>query len=224
MLTAWNDLMYSIICNNRQAILDVIDQEDKKEKALSIYESLIQDVKQQPWLADFEGRYRRFWVMRGVGIGFYPPYFQALKTACAQPADIGQLCTSLLPFSTRKKKGTQQIIQTLQFSFPTKLCHTADPHLPIYDVRVARFYLFQEPSSSLPSSVRIAGYVGFYDFLKNEYSRVLTHNLLKPAIDDFRKRFKPKQHTDEKIIDWLIWAFIDWADKGALLKGQIPYA
>jgi hypothetical protein len=67
------------------------------------------------------------------------------------------------------------------------------------------------------------GYVEFYKFLKNEYSRVLANNLLKPAIDDFKNRFKTKQHTDEKIIDWLIWAFIEWADRGALLREQIPY-
>jgi hypothetical protein len=111
----------------------------------------------------------------------------------------------------------------LQFSYPTKLCHMVSPKLPIYDSRVARFYLFQEPSTHWPLPTRITAYVAFHDFLRNEYARILSGNLLKPAIDGFRQRFNPKQHTDEKIIDWLIWAFIDWVDSGALLNGQVVY-
>lgn len=219
--------MYSIICNNRQAILDVIDQEDKKSQALSKYEWLVQNVKQVPWPVrngySFESTYADFWVFRGVTGAFKTEYFKELIAACNQPPTLEQLCTALCPFATRTGK-TGQTIQTLQFSFPTKLCHTVDPHLPIYDVRVARFYLFQEPDLKLALPTRIKGYVEFYDFLKDEYLRVLTHNLLKPAIDDFRQRFNPQQHTDEKIIDWLIWAFIGWADNGALVRGRIVYA
>jgi hypothetical protein len=198
--------MYSIICKNRQAILDVIDQENKQTKALSTYESLIQEGKQQPWSTDFEGRYRRFWTMRGMGAGFYPPYFQALKAACTQAPSISQLCTNFLPISMRKKKGTQQTIQTVQFSFPTKLCHTADPRLPIYDERVARFYLFQEPSTTLSPSLRINW---ICCVLRLPKERILACSgaqpAKRPAIDDFKNRFTPKQHTDEKIIDWRIW-------------------
>jgi hypothetical protein len=31
---------------------------------------------------------------------------------------------------------------------------------------------------------------------------------LAKSILEFRKRFKPEGHTDEKIIDWLIWKFV----------------
>jgi hypothetical protein len=30
-------------------------------------------------------------------------------------------------------------------------------------------------------------------------------------------------HSDEKIVDWLIWALVGLADGGALLKEQISY-
>jgi hypothetical protein len=46
---------------------------------------------------------------------------------------------------------------------------------------------------------------------------------LATAIAEFRQRFNPQQHTDEKIIDWLVWKFVALADKGALLNGQIVY-
>jgi len=212
MLEDWNDLMYSIICRNQKAILNGIRQSDDVDE----YEWLIKTVSSQSWPADFEGRYKAFWVMGRVSGGYYPPYFQALGAARTQPPNLGQLCRALYPFSTRKKKNSQQTIQTLQFSYPTKLCHMVNANLPIYDTRVARFYLFQEPSTDWPFPTRINAYVAFYGFLKNEYARILNRNLLKPAIDAFKQKFNPKQHTEEKVIDWLIWKFVDLADKGQI--------
>ncbi len=217
MITPWNDLMYSIICQNQKAILNRIRQ----KRDVDEYAWLIQTVNCQSWPADFEGRYKVFWVMGRVSAGYYTPYFQALRAARTQTPNLGQLCAALCPFATRKKKNSQQTIQTLQFSYPTKLCHMVSPKLPIYDSRVARFYLFQEPSTNWPLPIRVSAYVAFHDFLRSEYARILSGNLLKPAIDGFKQRFNPKEHTDEKIIDWLIWAFTDWVDSGALLKGEV---
>jgi hypothetical protein len=211
--------MYSIIRQNWQAILNRIRQTEEIDK----YESLIQTVKRPPWPGDFQGEYEEFWVIRGVSTSFKASYFdKLLQAVLVQPPNLTQLCAELLRVSTRKKTGGQPI-PTLQFSYPTKLCHTVDRRLPIYDAHVRRFYLFKVPSNDLPQQERIQEYLAFYDFLKNEYARVLCGNLLKPAIDGFRRKFNAPQHTDVKIIDWLIWAFIDWADKGALLNGQIRY-
>ena len=215
MIGAWNDLLYSIICRNQQQILCGI----RKKEDVEEYDWIIRTVRQQPWPWDFEGRYRRFWRMRGVAESFYPPYFEALKTAGSQVPSVGHLCKELLAVSTRKKKKSQETCQTLQFSYPTKLCHTANPKLPIYDTNVAQFYLFQEPSTRFPQPMRIKAYLEFYEFLRGEYARVLKNDLLRPAIDCFKQKFNPKQHSDEKIVDWLIWAFIVWVDSGALLNG-----
>jgi len=211
--------MYSIICQNTQAIL----REIRQKEDVNEYDWLIQAVQQQPWPADFESRYRRFWRMRGVAEGFYPPYFQALRLASSQQPNLSALCTTLCRFSTRKKKNSQDTTETLQFSYPAKLCHMINTKLPIYDSFVARFYLFREPSTDLPSQMRINAYVAFYDFLKNEYARILNGNLLKLGIDAFEQGFDPQRHSDEKIVDWLIWGFVRWADTGALLNGQITY-
>ena len=50
------------------------------------------------------------------------------------------------------------------------------------------------------------------------------NGLLAPAIAAFRERFHPQHHTDEKIVDWLIWALVGLADEGALLDGRIVYS
>jgi hypothetical protein len=144
--------MYSVIVQNRDAILKVLEREGKKENAFSKYEWLVQSVRQQPWPtysdgSSFEGVYTSFWVIQGVGSVFRTEYFKRLKAGCNQTPDIAQLCTDLLPLSSRKKKGSEETIQTLQFSFPSKLCHMVNPRFPIYDSNVRRFYLYQEPPS-----------------------------------------------------------------------------
>jgi len=225
MLAPWNNLMYSVIDQNRDAILKVLEREEKNEKALSKYEWLVQSVRQEPWPtysdgSTFEGVYTSFWVIQGVGSAFRTEYFKRLKAGCNQTPEIAQICTDLLPLSTRKKKGSEETIQTLQFSFPSKLCHMLDPHFPIYDSNVQRFYLYQEPPRKLPFKERINGLVAFHSFLIDEYARILTKNLLKEPIEEFKQKFKPQQHSDEKIVDWLIWAFIEWVDEGALRIGS----
>jgi hypothetical protein len=48
--------------------------------------------------------------------------------------------------------------------------------------------------------------------------------LLTSAIREFRAQFKPPNHSDEKIIDWLIWAYGSLLQDGALLSGQVVYS
>jgi hypothetical protein len=91
MITAWNDLMYSIICQNQNVILNRIRQKQDVDE----YDWLIQTIACQPWPADFEGRYRRFFVMGRVSASYYTPYFQALGAARTQTPNLAQLCAAL---------------------------------------------------------------------------------------------------------------------------------
>jgi hypothetical protein len=88
---------------------------------------------------------------------------------------------------------------------------------------VARFFLFQAPPSDRPLRERVDNLTAFYSFLKAEYSRILDGRLLASTIELFRAKLDPKEHTDEKILDWIIWKYIKLADAGALLDGQILY-
>lgn len=104
-----------------------------------------------------------------------------------------------------------------------EVLHTLNPRLPIYDSKMARFFLFEAPSSDRPAPERIGKLITFHAFLEAEYKRVFNDGQLATAIDAFRQRFNPERHTDEKIVDWLIWTFVNLADGGALLNGQIVY-
>ena len=102
--------------------------------------------------------------------------------------------------------------QALQFSFCTKLCHMLNREIPIYDSRIRIFYNFVEPIRELPVVQRIDGYVQFHQFLINEYNRVLNEGLLAPSIQAFRQHLGPQHFTDIKVIDSLIWAFINFQE------------
>lgn len=204
--------MYSVISTFQQTILSSTTSEEVSE-----YDWLRQNLGQAHTTA-YQQRFRGFWAMNRAQLssGFYATYFEFLKTR--KPPTLESLCRELYDSSARRN-GTR----ALQFSFATKLLHTLDPTLPIYDSKVARFFLFEAPSSDRPAPERIGRLTAFHDFLRAEYARVINRRQLATAIDAFRQRFKPQQHTDEKILDWLIWKFVNLADDGALLNGQIVY-
>lgn len=204
--------MYSVICKFRKLIVAAISSQEVAE-----YEWLQQNTAKAR-TPQYQARFRNFWTMNVARLsdGFYASYFGLLSNSATQ--SLTNLCETLHGASLRSDGR-----QTLQFSFATKLRHTLDPHLPIYDSRVARFFLFREPPSDLPLEERISRLMVFYDFLRTEYARVINDGLLVSAVSDFRQQFNPSQHTDEKIIDWLVWAFVGLADNGALLKSEVAY-
>lgn len=204
--------MYSVIRTVQQTIVDSIDPWEVAE-----YDWL-RETTGQSGTASYQQRYKNFWGMNVAQLSspFYTTYFEFLSaTAMPTPTD---LCQILYESSTRRDGR-----QTLQFSFATKLLHTINPRLPIYDSLAARFFLFEAPSSDRPVNERIKKLIEFYDFRGTEYARVIKGGQLTFAIAAFRQQFNPRQHTDEKIIDWLIWALVNLADRGALLTNQIVY-
>jgi hypothetical protein len=142
-------------------------------------------------------------------------YFQQLQAALLNPPSLRSLIATLYA-TPANKKG-----QSNQFSFATKLLHMANPHSPIYDLNVATFYFFEEPDTKK----RVAAWLAFHAFLVQEYSRVLSQELLQQSIQAFRQKFPKEEHafTDERIIDVLIWAYSRLLQKGALTSGQIVY-
>ncbi len=198
--------MYSVVAASQRQILDLISADELKE-----YEWLCEN----PGLAranQYQQRYRSFWGMNRASSAFCRRYFEILEAGTT--GDLPGLLRELENPSMRRN-GTP----TVQFSFATKLLHTRDAQLPLYDSRVARFFLFEPPSGG----DRMPRLIAFYRFLASEYARIINGGHLADAISAFRQRFKPLQHRDEKIIDWLIWAFVGLADDGALLERRIAF-
>ena len=164
---------------------------------------------------EFQSAYRSYWRMNNARQSkrFYSHYF-ALLGECRNSgsADVARIIQQLSEPDCESRG--------LQFSFATKLAHMVDPRLPVYDSFVASFYFYVRPSSKSPAE-RIRNLLSFYDFLRDEYERILRQGLLTASIREFRTtRTIDDAIPDERIIDWLLWAWVSFLNKGAQRRGD----
>ena len=167
---------------------------------------------------EFQRRYRRYWQMNVARLSqrFYSRYFELLaRYSSSQSVDVASLARELSSVDAEDE-------QSLQFSFASKLGHMIDPRLPVYDRFVAAFYFYVAPAGDGKFEARLVELMGFYNFLRHEYARVLGEQLLSGAIQKFRERFTD-DFPDERIVDWLLWAWVSLLRRGAQRQGLLLY-
>ena len=160
---------------------------------------------------DFQRRYRAYWVMNQSRLAqhFYQTYFHLLEQNRNNPeVSIQDICRILYNVAVRGNR------RTIQFSFATKLVHMINRSKPIYDSRVRDFYYLPEAKPKQEFNIRLDNYLRSYDFLCREYERIIRENLLEYSIGIFRHEFKNENFSEIKIIDSLIWSFINLAKQG----------
>lgn len=207
--------MYHLINNHITQILDSINGGH-----ITDYDWLVQNIHQisNPL---YQNRYRTFWRLNAARLSqdYCNIYFQQLQEGLNNnPPQIGVLANDLYQIPTHNNGR-----QSLQFSFCSKLCHMLNRQIPIYDAMIRDFYFFTEPDRNLPVQHRINDCVQFHQFLINEYNRILNQELLAQSIQAFRDHFNPQHFTDIKVIDSLIWAFVNLLRNGGGLEGIIVY-
>jgi hypothetical protein len=191
--------MYYLINRHIQQIQQLIPQSD-----IDGYEYLRQNV-QEAGTAQYQKAYKSYWKLNIARLSpaFYQAYFQLLQDSLNNnPPNIQEITQWLYDISARASDH-----RIIHFSFATKLRHMLDQHSPIYDSRVASFFLFTAPNQHNPRQ-RITEYINFYKFLVNVYGRVLRLGLLAHSIDSFRQQLNTQNFSDEKIIDSLIFYFV----------------
>jgi len=169
--------------------------------------------------AAFQKSYRRYWRMNAARLpeSFYARYFKVL----AQCQGRGHADVATVARTISDAEGENH---GLQFSFATKLAHMVDPHVPVFDSFVANFYFFAVPSRNRPFEDRLASLLEFHAFLSREYARVIRLRLLAPAIDQLRSQCELESTVpDERLVDWLIWAWVSLLRGGAQVHGQALY-
>ncbi len=102
-----------------------------------------------------------------------------------------------------------------QFSFVTKLVHTLNPDMPIYDKMIGQFYLFPDISEIPNWDKKLFLAEKIYDFLKIEYQRIKDERLLVTAIEALNQfltkmGIPPNDISETKKIDSLIWAWVSF--------------
>ena len=163
----------------------------------------------------YQKSYRGFWKLRFPHVGYCTAYFTHLEREKNNPLiSPYAVCVALTHVSIG-----------LQFSFATKFVHMANPHTPVYDEMVRQFYCLPKAPSKSPYMNKLAHYMTSYNFLIAEYQRIITNHLLDPAIAAFRRRFpSAATHTDERVIDWLVWQFVNLANDGHFRTGPFQHS
>jgi hypothetical protein len=213
--------MYDLINAHIQDVLETIRED---EKFVTEYDWLVEKLHKVAE-SDYQARYRNYWAMNAARLSsnWYKVYFQKLQDARNNVPSIGDLTRELYQHPTQAKGR-----RSLQFSFATKLLHMVNPHFPIYDSHVSDFYCYQQKGGDAED--RISGLIEFHDFLTKEYARIIKNSLLSQSIAKFREllqqlrsQLQPESFTDERLIDSLIWAFMDLLNGGGVIKGQVIY-
>lgn len=154
--------------------------------------------------ADFQRFYAYFYRMtrRGLTADFKRRYFELLDTyRGAEVIDVESIVGELyaIPNSSGRR--------TLQFSFATKLAHTAAPTYPIYDALVARVFGFK-PTYYGEFENRLARLSDFYSMLEATYSRWRSDSRMQGLIREFHSAYDTSaaEVSDTKVMDFLMWS------------------
>jgi hypothetical protein len=211
---------YSLINQNIDLLLETLKPD------VEVYVNLLAKLRSCQDVAtnlEFRKAYQEFWILYPARLSaeFTDYYFAELgRRRFDSKISVEAVARTLLQVPTHSNGK-----RSVQFSFASKLVHMLRPSLPIYDGMVAQFFFLPDITKIEGSEKKLAKLCEFYDFLVDEYKRVLGEGLLADAILKFRSQFSVRnEYTDEKIIDALIWKFVTLANKGHVVGRKIVYA
>jgi hypothetical protein len=159
----------------------------------------------------FRRRYKAFYRMNMVGLTeeYFKRYFNLLGLRYRLvKEDLTNILTRIDGIPTKRSKNS------LQFSFATKMLHTTNYQLPIYDSRLGKFFNLRQPSDTKFASVqRIATRQGIYNNLVVQFNELLADPDVIDLITAAKKELAARVREDKiltinevKMLDFLIWA------------------
>ena len=208
--------MYSIINDNSDFLFA---DKEKLKKYWDDYLYLKDTENLKSKEEEYKNRYKIFWGMNAAlnlsrNTRFYNIYFEYLiENAKNSNANIGELFSQI-----------KNLDAGFQFSFVSKAVHIINPDLPIYDINIRKFYFFREVDSTKTWEKKIKIANEYYDFLTLEYERIIKDGLLKVTInklEDFLLSEELNSISETKKIDSIIWAWVDFLNKGAISEKKI---
>jgi hypothetical protein len=214
--------MYAIINQNIQQVLAGINENAVIDPYVWMIEMLQDENFRAAENGEFQNIYAQYWKLNGAGLGpdFRAQYFAYLDFLRAHPdqATINNVAQHLYGIPANAA-GQHR----LHFSFASKLIHMLNTGLPIYDSTVRVFYFLPETNNQ-DYEMRLANLMESYDFLCEEYARIIDHGLMEHSITAFRKRFELEElYTDQKIVEKIIWKFVSFLTGGAIRERAIEW-
>lgn len=177
-----------------------------QEESLSVYVFL-----QEQWNSTsaientlFQFVFRSFYRIDNAGLTdeFKIKYFELLEGSRNSNPNLRDICKCLYTIPNRKG------LNSLQFSFATKLANTVDSSLPIFDSEVAKVYNFKVPASVIPIDNRLNTLLSFYQNISDDYERIIKSGSLDYTISMFDEKFSKYSTTigQNKKLDFIVWS------------------
>jgi hypothetical protein len=183
------------ILNKQKEILARIDPE-----SISVYLFLKKEYKKGNIISNhlFQFVFRSYYRLDNAGLGdkIKNEYFKLLAE---KESSLEKILLRL--YKIKNERG----LNTVQFSFATKLLHTLDNSLPIYDTEVFRV-IHKKPTGEKIQKIKSC--LDIYESLKEEYSGLLLDPRTEGLLLSFRKKFNVSetQISNVKTLDFIIWS------------------
>jgi hypothetical protein len=176
-------------------------------ESVAVYSFLQGEFKRPPVTRNclFQFVYRSFYRIDNAGLrpSFHAEYFKVMEMSRgSKNIDLKALVRQL-----SRPDFNWRNLESLQFSFVTKLAHTVCPDtFPIYDSEIARAFGFRPPDCKSLEK-RLEQYYIFYEALKKLYAEILSKGELREQVEDFRNQFAITGEIPPlKIIDFIFWS------------------
>lgn len=183
----------------------IINKLEKRKNDVDRYFYITSVFEQNEPISDneeFKETYKTFYVMRTAGLSqqHFDKYFELLD---GQVNNLERILNELYEIKTLKQQNS------LQFSFATKLLHTVNNNLPIYDNQVKKTLGLPDPFKYSDNSryKKTKAILTYYENLKMIYRQLLEKASIKKLIEDIRNKFgwTADQISDVKILDFILW-------------------
>lgn len=188
--------MYRIINENKNIII----KDDLMKDHFESYKYILKEFQEKDVSVDidFQRKYKSFYAMGRKSEAFYKKYFALLQeNKFNKDVKLGYIIRELYEINNR-----------CEISFSSKMLHTINNENPIYDSNITNFFnIVKTNSSDKNGKIEYANVV--YDFLCREYERIDKQELLKDIVDELRELYSLNEVSNKKIIDSIIWAFIN---------------
>lgn len=190
------DIWSDDLINNRENIFKRIES---RRKDLQKYFFIKKEYKKDRIEnhLQFQKKYKKFYAMYSAGLTeeFFKIYFSILDK---KEKSLKKILLEL--YDIPRRNGSKAI----QFSFATKLLHTINNNLPIYDKFVGKFFGLSVRGRTKED--RIKSCLQNYSQLKKYYEGLVGSSYSDIVL--FRQKFKCHENliSDVKILDFMIWA------------------
>jgi len=195
------DKLIADLSSSRDSIINKLKKRENDVDRYFYITSVFAQNKPISGNVEFKEKYKSFYVMRTAGLSqqHFDKYFDLLDR---HVNNLETILNELYVIKTLKQQNS------LQFSFATKLLHTLDNNLPIYDNQVKKTLGLPDPSNSSDSKDRrIRSILSYYEKLKKIYRQLLEKDSVKKIIEDIRENFgwTTDKINDVKILDFVLW-------------------